>query len=75
MYVLLRAIPRFAVKFSGVWLKFLIYFLVMNVLYLSQDFLGINFEMAFQRTDYEFVCYVLLRTYLHCTAFRHYCMV
>ena len=25
----------------------------MNVLYLSQDFLGINFEMAFQRTDYE----------------------
>ena len=69
MYVLLRVIPRFAVKFSGVWLKFLIYFLVMNVLYLSQDFLGINFEMAFQRTDYE------LRTYLHCTTFRHYCMV
>ena len=26
----------------------------MNVLYLSQDFLGINFEMASQRTDYEF---------------------
>ena len=26
----------------------------MNVLYLSQDFLGINFEMAFQRTDYDF---------------------
>ena len=44
----------------------------MDVLYLSQDFLGINFEMAFQRTDYEFVCYVLLRTYLHCTACRHY---
>ena len=41
----------------------------MNVLYLSQDFLGINFEIAFQRTDYDFVCYVLLRTYLHCTAF------
>ena len=34
----------------------------MNVLYLSQDFLGINFEMAFQGTDHEFVCYVLLRT-------------
>ena len=34
--------------------------LVVNVLYLSQDFLGINFEMAFQRTDYDFVCYVLL---------------
>ena len=34
------------------------------------DFLGINFEMAFQRTDYEFVCYVLLRTYLHYTAFN-----
>ena len=32
----------------------------MNVLYLSQDFLGINFEMAFQRTDYEFVRCVLL---------------
>ena len=47
----------------------------MNVLYLSQDFLGINLEMAFQRTDNEFVCYVLLRTYLHCAAFRHYCMV
>ena len=47
----------------------------MNVLYLSQDFLGINFEMAFQRTDYEFVCYGLLRTDLRCTAFRHYCMV
>ena len=31
--------------------------------------LGINF---LQRTDYEFVCYVLLRTYLHCAAFRHY---
>ena len=30
--------------------------LVMNVLYLSQDFLGINLEMAFQGTDYEFVC-------------------
>ena len=44
----------------------------MNVLYLSQDFLGIIFKMAFQGTDYEFVCYVLLRTYLHCTAFRHY---
>ena len=25
--------------------------------------------------DYDFVCYVLLRIYLHCTAFRHYCMV
>ena len=47
----------------------------MNVLYLSQDFLGINLEMAFQGTDYEFVCYVLLRTYLHCTGFRHYFMV
>ena len=30
----------------------------MNVLYLSQDFLGINFEMAFQRTDYDFVCLI-----------------
>ena len=47
----------------------------MNVLYLSQDFLGINFEMVFQRTDYEFVCYVLLRTYLPRAALRHYCMV
>ena len=48
----------------------------MYVLYLSEDFLGINFEMAFQRTDYEFVCYVLLRTYLHYTAFRHlFCIV
>ena len=49
----------------------------MNVLYLSpdlsQDFLGINFEMAFQRTDYVFVlAYVLLRTCLQCTAFMHY---
>ena len=41
---------------------------MVNVLYLSHDFLGINFEMAFQRTDYDFVCCVLLRTYLHCTA-------
>ena len=47
----------------------------MNVLYLSHDFLGIIFEMAFQITDYEFVCYVLLRTCLHCTALRHYCML
>ena len=46
----------------------------MYVLYLSQDFLGINFhfEILFHRTDYEFVCYVLLTTYLHHTAFRHF---
>ena len=35
--------------------------------------LGINFEMACHRTDYEFVReYVLLSTYRHRTAFRHY---
>ena len=45
----------------------------MYVLHLSQDFLGINFEhIAFQRTEYEFVCYVLFTTYLHHTAFRHF---
>ena len=34
--------------------------------------LGINFEMACHRTDYEFIReYVLLSTYRHCTAFRH----
>ena len=43
----------------------------MNVLYLSQDFLGINFDMAFQRTDYEFVCYVLLKAYRISTLLRH----
>ena len=41
----------------------------MNVLYLSQDFLGINFEMAFQRTDYEFddmLCFVKDIPALYC---------
>ena len=32
----------------------------MYVLYLFQDFLDINFEMAFQRTDYEFVMFCLV---------------
>ena len=38
-------------------------------------FLGSTSKWHFRELiqhDYEFVCYVLLRTYLHCTACRHY---